>query len=174
MANRRMEDLGFVVQDTLDRAIRTITHDIENDVMEKVAEEIETIVRREMRMAGVKRSEDTGTHRKRSSDEKEGYYKWGGSVLNTANRVAEYDETVTAYGGVPSGRDYVARFLDQGTDRRMAWHHERETGTLQEPMNFIDNAAKTVESNAEAMTKRGIEHACNRIRPTIVKRDFTQ
>tara|TARA_R100000406_G_scaffold35731_1_gene23628 strand:+ start:5057 stop:5593 length:537 start_codon:yes stop_codon:yes gene_type:complete len=178
MANMRMDDLGKIVQDTLDRMIKSVTHDIENDVMESVAEQIETIFRREMRMAGVNRSEKTGTHDLRSQSEKEGYYKWGGSVLGTDHRVAEYDNEVTAYGGVPSGRDYVARFLDQGTDRRMAWHHEREQkNTLggpdhQEALNFRENAAKVIKSRAQEMTQKGVEKACKRVKPTIVKRTF--
>ena len=172
MANKRMEDLGKIVQDSLDRMIKTVTHDIENDLMENVAEQIETIFRREMRMAGVNRSEKTGTHDLRSASEKEGYYKWGGSVLGTDHRVAEYNNEVIAYGGVPSGRDYVARFLDQGTDRRMAWHHEREQDGRQEALNFRENAAKVIKSRAQEMTQKGVEKACKRVKPTIIKRKF--
>lgn len=178
MANIRVDDLGKIVQDALDRMIKTVTHDIENDLMESVAEQVETIFRREMRMAGVNRSEKTGTHDLRSQSEKDNYYKWGGSVLGTDHRVAEYNEEIIAYGGVPSGRDYVARFLDQGTDRRMAWHHEREQkNTLggpdhQEPLNFRENAAKVIKSRAVEMTKKGVENACKRVKPTIVKRTF--
>jgi hypothetical protein len=171
MANKRMDDLGFVIQHTLDREFKRITNDIENDVMDKVAGEIEVIVRREMRMAGVRRSEQTGTHEKRSADEKENvYYKHGGTILQTGHRVAEYGNEVIAYGGVPSGRDYVARMLDQGTERRMAWHHSKEQGNRQEPMNFLEKAAKTVHSSIEAMTKKGIQKALGRIRPTTVRR----
>jgi hypothetical protein len=174
MSNKRMDDLGAVVQRTLDREIKRITHDIEEDVMKHVAAEMEIVFRREMRMSGVLRSEKTGTHDLRSESEKEGYRKWGGTVLNTGNRVAASsgNNTVDAYAGVPSGRDYVARFLDQGTEKRMAWHHERETGTRQEPLNFREKAAKTIESMAEAMTKKGILSALTRVRPTIVKRNL--
>ena len=174
MANKRMDDLGLLVQRTLDREIRRITHDIEEDVMKHVAGEMEIVFQREMRAAGVVASEETGTHDLRSQSEKDLYKKHGGTVLQTGNRVtaSSGNNTVDAYAGVPSGRDYVARFLDQGTERRMAWHHERETGTNQEPLNFRAKAAKVIESMAEAMTKKGILHALTRVKPTIVKRDL--
>lgn len=176
MANRRMDDLGVIVQTVLDREIKRITHDIEEDVMKHVAGEMEIVFAREMRAAGIQESEQTGTHDLRSRDEKDLYRKYGGTVLQTGNRVtaSSGNNTVDAYAGVPSGRDYVARFLDQGTERRMAWHHKRETGTHQEPLGFREKAAKVIESMAEAMTKKGILHALTRTKPTIVKRNYRQ
>ena len=173
MANKRIDDLGFIIQKTLDREFKRINNDIEEDVMSAVAEEIEIIVRREMKLAGVRRSEDTGTHDKRSQDEKDNVYrKHGGSILNTGNRVAASAESneVVAYGGVPSGRDYVARMLDQGTVDRKAWHHVRSTGTKVEAMGYREKAGKVVKSMLEAMTKKGIQRACARVKSTKVKR----
>lgn len=175
MANFRMEDdLGRLIEKTLEKEFKRITNDIEEDVMSAVAEEIETIMRREMRLSGVDRSEKTGTHHKRSADEKQGYRKWGGSILNTGNRVAASADSneVVAYGGVPSGRDYVARFLDQGTERRMAWHYKNEQRGNQRPLGFREKASKVVKSQARAMTKKGIEKACKRVRSTTVKRVY--
>ena len=164
------DSLGWALEEALDEVFEEVNDELEETVMKVVAQEIGVTIRREMRRAGINRSEETGTQDKRSESEKAGYRKQGGSILDTQNKIESYDEDVIAFGGVPVGRDYRARFRDQGIEEHYLWDYERQnpTGSV-DGVNYLEKAAKVITQITPRIIDRGITKALLTVKTVVAR-----
>ena len=150
----------------LNEAMGNVRKDIKAEVrvkaMNKVAESLRRIIDREVKAAGIKSSETTGTAELRSASEKRQVSEEG-SITDVYKKTKSYDSVDLAYGGFREA-GYRARIVDQGASTKMFWGRQGIGSSAGiEATNFILNAEKSVKSEASSILRDAIEKTLKQV-----------
>ena len=158
--------------DAFDMGMKNLKHGIHAEVqekaMEKVARVTQVTIRREMRMAGVKRSSETGTALGRSVKEQQKVASQG-SILDLDHKVEEYDERDIAFAGHALHKGaYRARFQGDGTSVHYLWDSTKTRSLSNSPnltgKNYLENAAKFIKAESKSIVSNAIKSAIRKIK----------
>lgn len=152
-------DFSKFLEKVASKLQENILLEMRDDGAKKLAKMAATTVRREARVAGVRRSTETGTHLGRNAKQKAAREKYG-SVLDTEHKVSVVDDRaslqVEIRAGISDGRAHVGRFLSEGTQvNRHNWG--RDSGSPVQANNFMTKARKIVDSTAGPIVKKALK-----------------
>jgi hypothetical protein len=155
------------------RLNKSVNSEVQEAAMKKVAQVTSVTIRREMRMAGVKRSSETGSGNRRSASEKIKVAKEG-SILDIDHKTESYDERDIAFAGhaIHKGA-YRARFQGDGTDVHYLWDRTKTITMKNSPNHtgkgYLQNATASVKADAKSIISKAIKTAVKKTKKTKIK-----
>ena len=149
--------MGAYIEKHLKEFLDDIVEDIEMNTAAKIAQMMAVTLEQGMKNAGIRRSEDTGTHLGRSESEKKGYRKQGGSILDQVWKVKSYEDEVMAFAGTKTSKEYRARFRNDGISNHYLWSYKKERSLGEvEGVHYRKNAEKVIKAEIPSMVAKNI------------------
>ncbi len=163
--------------DALEAGLKDLRLKLNSEVQEKAMAKIATvssvIIRREMRMSGMKRSSETGTALGRSPSEQQKVASEG-SMFDIEKKVESYDERDIAFAGHALHKGaYRARFQGDGTDVHYLWDSTKTISLTPSPNHtghgYLEKAKITIEQESKSIVKKGITSAVRKTKRKTYK-----
>lgn len=142
--------------------------DVQDAAMKKVARVSSAIIKREMRGAGIRSSEATGTALGRSPSQRAKVEKEG-SILDLDHKVESYPERDIAFAGHALHKGaYRARFQDDGTEDHYLWDSSKtrrmEGSPNYQGKGYLANARRIIEQEAKSIVKKAMRSAMRKVK----------
>jgi hypothetical protein len=158
-----MIDFNDAFNEGMRRLNKSVNSEVQEAAMKKVAQVAGTTIRREMRMAGVKRSSETGSGERRSNRE-EIKVASQGSILDIDHKVESYPERDIAFAGHALHKGaYRARFQDDGTEDHYLWDSTKTITMKNSPNHtgkgYLRNATASIKADAKSIISKAIKTA---------------
>jgi hypothetical protein len=153
--------LGDLFQDIMIQASTEMQQEMEV-VMPKAARIAEVTYKREMQLAGIKRSSETGTRDKRSS-KMSSRPSSKASVYDTASEVYRLPNGgLRARGGSSDDSEYRALILDKGTKETMKYWGN-DSGEQLDGARWMNNAVKIANHQVQAEFEKAFQKGLRRM-----------
>ena len=148
MAKMKMEmDIAAIMQQALNHVESAVQLAIHKEVANKVGSVSATTIQAQMRAKGIRAAKATGTHNKRSIEEKARANKYG-SMLNTFHKVWRSDDLNKdiVFAGQTLAA-YKARFRNDGWKNHHYWKTKKQGGSGNDVggEHYIESSRKILE-----------------------------